>query len=915
MPVEAGEESQPLAFVALDTETTGLDADSDEIIEIGAVRWENGAIAGRYQTLVKADKKVPPFVTQLTGIRQQDIDAAPPMESILESLAAFLGDAPLVLHNAGFDRAFLHKHVKLENPCWDSLVLARALLPGLKGHSLRGLCRHFEVDPGRPHRAEDDAAATAQVFARLYGSLIALEPALLEQMRHVAPAEYKALFAGALAASHTAPPRRVPQEPTPPPAGPRVDDLAAVFGAGRALAGAMPAGFEDRAEQRQMADAVLDAFEDQHYLCVEAGTGTGKSLAYLAPAVIWSRANGERVVVATHTKALQEQLHNKDVPLLRAAVGDFRAAVLKGRNNYLCLRRWLEAATHPELFLAGPERDEALILAPWAAATASGDVAEHRGFSPARAGALWSKVCSDHTACQAGRCREFGRCFLQLARQRAEQADVVIVNHSLLFSDLIAPNRIIPEYRRLVVDEAHNIERVATDFLGYSMDRWGAQKFLGSLYARHPVEAGLIPAVNKWLRQAGPDRAASESIERAALAIAQQVFEAGKQAEHFFNRKWDLADRRGRMEKRRYLDGDGFQQQVLEASSALIDSLEEISKSLARLGEWLGDVATADADERDNLRQELASRGLEAHGLSQTLGKLACADQQGYVFWMEPVERSQSMRLVAGPLAVGGVLYHTLYAKVRTAVFTSATLAVDGSFDFLKERIGLSLLDRDLVETAVLSSPFDYMEQAAIIVPQYLPSPKERDFDGKFTEMLAAVLSRRKVGTLVLFTAFDQLFRSYHRIKELGGVNLAAQGLDGHPAQLVERSIAEPGLVIFGTSSFWEGVDLPGAACELLVMARLPFAVPNDPLVSARCQAIESEGGSSFHKYLLPEAVIRFRQGFGRLIRSRTDQGLVIVGDSRIVSQNYGQVFIRSLPKIPVVVCQEEDELLGNIME
>jgi len=327
----------------------------------------------------------------------------------------------------------------------------------------------------------------------------------------------------------------------------------------------------------------------------------------------------------------------------------------------------------------------------------------------------------------------------------------------------------------------------------------------------------------------------------------------------------------------------------------------------------LSDVEAGDTDELDTLRQEIYGRSLEARNIGNTLGKLASADEKGYIFWMEPGDNNYGVKLVAGPLEVGQVLAKLMYPRIKTAVFTSATLAVDGKFDFFKNRIGLSLVDQDRVICSALPSPFDFNKQAAIFVPTYLPSPKLPDYDQAFNDMVKEVLESTKVGTLVLFTAFDQLKRSYQQMQDSGNLKVLAQWLDGNPAQLVERSIAEKDTIIFGTNSFWEGVDLPGQACELLIIARLPFSVPSDPLVNARCQAIEQAGGSSFHQYLLPEAVIRFRQGFGRLIRSRTDFGAVIVGDSRITATEYGKVFIRSLPKMPLFICRDLDELLENL--
>lgn len=914
-PQQAREE--PLAFVAVDIETTGLNWDRDQIIELGAVRMEDGRPTGDFQTLVHAQRRVPPFVEELTGITQAEIDQAPSLEDSVEELGRFAGSLPLVFHNAQFDLAFLRKAMDIENPCWDTLSLARALLPEKKSHSLKNLCRDFSIDTGQSHRALDDARATAWLMQELYQVLQGLEPGLLGRMARLALPFHRALLERAARQG-----RGWRPEVKIPPVESGVDSafpqagkimLEEVFGQGKLLARALGQGYEARGEQLEMAREVMQAFRDDQYLCIEAGTGTGKSLAYLAPAILWARENRERVLISTHTKTLQEQLYGKDVPILRSAIGDFSVSVLKGRNNYLCWRRWLEVQLHPDLYLTPDEREEAMIVCRWAEGTAIGDVAEHRGFSPSRAPGLWGKICSDHTACHNHRCRYHQKCFMLQARRRAEESDLVIINHSLLFTDLMSPGGILPDYQRLVIDEAHNIERTATDFLGYGLDRWTVARFLAGLFSRSPVESGLLPTLNHWLKKSGLNRVVAGSIEKASLDIVQTVMEAGRSAERFFKRKWELGDAKGRQEKRRYLEGDGFQQFLIEHSEELAGLLDRLSESMSLLNEWLADVEAAEPEELDTLRQELAGRALEGRTMVHTLRKLVSADERGYIFWMEPGDGYHGIKLVAGPLEVGQVLAKRLFPQVKTAVLTSATLAVDGRFDFFLNRVGLSLADPDRVSTRALASPFDFQNQAALFVPVYLPSPKHPDYDQAFTAMVQEVLGATKVGTLVLFTAFDQLKRSYQQVKENGGLKVLAQWLDGNPAQLVERSLSEPDTVIFGTNSFWEGVDLPGQACELLIIARLPFSVPNDPLVSARCQAIEQAGESSFHQYLLPEAVIRLRQGFGRLIRSRSDNGAVIIGDSRITSTEYGKVFIRSLPKMPLFACRDLDELLENI--
>jgi predicted DnaQ family exonuclease/DinG family helicase len=915
---KAREAMESLAFVAWDLETTGLSHSQDSVIEIGAVSVNAEGKRETFRTFVNTDKKIPLPVKKLTGISEADLEGAPELEEAVRQFSDFAGDCPMVLHNAAFDLGFLENHWLPQAEVWDSLDLARAVFPGLRSHSLEYLARLFGFHPGRSHRALDDATATAELFLLLCAVLQGQSQDLLSAMQAVAPPQYRLLL------SHLAERGRqarhfhdlahvdeavlaeavkVGKQPDVRPAGLKsVDSMAEVFGPGGTLSRVMGGGFEQRREQEEIAKAVSRALDDDLFLAVEAGTGVGKSLAYLAPAASWARRNRERVVIATYTRNLQEQLYYKDIPLAAAAIGPFRAALLKGRNNYLCWRKWREAAQYPDLMLGGRERDEAMILALWAEATQSGDISEHGGFNPGRASSLWAKLSADSATCQGGHCPFQRRCFLYRARKAAQEAELVVINHSLLFTDLASQNRILPEYRRLVCDEAHNLEQVATDYLGFSLNRWEAHNFLQSVYTRQGGESGLLAKLSVWLKE--HRQAATAAWQGSLLELGESVLECAKLADRLFHSKWN--QKSGTREKVRYRPGDRLQLELQEAAEGLTEALLLLADRLRLLHELVSLASGLDRVEQEAFADQLYAAGQQAEGISDQLSRLTGAEDREYVYWAE--FRETGLILAAGPLQVGKVIAQKLHPSLKTMVYTSATLSVDGKFDYFMERSGLALADRDRTEHLLLKSPFDYASQAGLAIVNFLPSPKDKDFNEQVSRLIEDMLHKIRTGTLVLFTSFDLLHRCYWKLVK-AGIPVLAQGLDGSPAQILETARRSKNTIVLGTNSFWEGVDLPGQALELLVITKLPFSVPTEPLVEARCQAIEQEGGSAFHRYLLPEAVIRLRQGFGRLIRNKTDRGLAVLCDPRAVGSDYGQVFLRSLPVMPTDICQNPEQL------
>jgi len=909
---------ESLAFVALDLETTGLSPSQDAVIEIGAVSLNAEGGRETFRTFVHTERKIPLPTKKLTGISETDLEGAPDFEEAVDRMSDFIGGRPVVLHNAAFDLGFLQRRWQPPAEVWDTLDLSRAVFPGLRSHGLEYLAKQFGFHPGRSHRALEDATATAALFTLLCSFLQEKEDEDLSAMQGLAIGHLRKLLAILSELKrkglHIKPIEPVDEESAARAvgvkAGAGVGDralgkasLGDVYGPAGSLSRVMGKDYENRDEQEQISKGVWRALENDQFLLIEAGTGVGKSLGYLLPAAIWARERQERVVVSTYTRNLQEQLFFKDIPLAQKAVGHFRAALLKGRGNYLCLRRWIEAQRYPDLLLDPKERTEAAILYPWSRLTRSGDISEHGGFNPGRAPGLWAKLSAESSGCQGQRCPYYRRCYLFAARRAAQEAEIVVVNHSLLFSDLAAEGRALPDYRRLIFDEAHNLEDAATDYLGFSQQRWEVHNYLDTVYSRRAGEAGLAAKLSQWLRGSG-FRGTGGLWKKPLLELGETVLECGRLADRLYQGKWFAKPGAGG--KLRYRAGDRFQSDLLEMAQELVDSLLRLSDRLQLLSEFLAQSQGLEPEEKEAFVDQLNDSSLRARTLADILAKLASADQRDYVFWAE--FREQGLVLAAGPLEAGPVVAKMLYPRLATLIFTSATLTVAGGFDYFLERSGLKLVDQDRVEKICLKSPFDFASQAALAVANFLPSPKQDEFHQGVAELVEELLQRRRTGTLILFTSFDLLHRCYWRLAK-AGVPVLAQGLDGNPAQILETARRNKDTIILGTNSFWEGVDLPGQALELLVITKLPFSVPNEPLVEARCQAIEAASGSAFHQYLLPEAVIRFRQGFGRLIRKRTDRGLVVLCDSRIVNADYGQVFLRSLPVLPIKICQSREEL------
>ncbi|MBU5638062.1 DEAD/DEAH box helicase family protein [Geomonas sp. Red69] len=686
------------------------------------------------------------------------------------------------------------------------------------------------------------------------------------------------------------------------------------------LAQALP-GYEHRPEQTRMALNLSEAFNEEKVAIVEAGTGTGKSLAYLLPAALWSVRNKERVVVSTNTINLQEQLIQKDIPFLQQHAGvQFRAVLVKGRGNYLCLRKLRVNAADASLFKDDTAQELDAIVA-WSKKTEDGcrgDLA----FIPKDE--VWEELCCESDQCGRVKCPEYPRCFFYKARREAAGADLLVVNHALLLADLSVRQEtgydataILPPFTRLVFDEGHHLEDVATSFLSSQVSRLGLVKLLGKLQHPRKAHRGVLPQLSTQLSAAVP-----ESQDDLYLEIAE-VLEG-----RLIPRRVAVLDAVTRGMDQigealfRKLKKDGVEQKLRVTPAIYSTPLwQEVTPHIEHMAKELSDYALAmqaflKGCEKlsDKVLEKLAGPLTDLRGVK---GRIECAvdalrffmaREDEFCRWFE-LRKGPLVKLCSSPLEVAESIKKAILDRFKTVVLTSATLAIGEKFDFLKHRTGIELLAKDRVSELLLPSPFDYAHQALVAVPSDMPEPTSPMFEARLCSHLLDALRISQGRAFVLFTSYDLLIRVFNRLAEplkAAGLTPMRQGETNRHMLLSKfRNSVSP--VLFGTDSFWEGVDVQGRGLELVVITRLPFRVPTEPILEARSEHITAKGGDPFMSYTVPQAVIKFKQGFGRLIRSKEDRGAVLILDSRVLTKNYGKIFLTALHGVTVQKSPEEE--------
>ncbi len=690
-------------------------------------------------------------------------------------------------------------------------------------------------------------------------------------------------------------------------------------------------GYEHRPQQGKMTEAAARAFNRDGIALVEAGTGTGKTMAYLLPAVHWGKSNGERVVISTNTINLQEQLIHKDIPFLQKALDmKFKAVQVIGRGNYVCLRKTVQLGREPEL-LAEPDEMETLnTLLEWVKNTATGCRTELSFVPPL---ALWEKLCSESDYCMGTRCPDQKRCFVNAARRNAATADLLVVNHHLLFADTALRRltgtysalAILPPYRRLIIDEAHTIEDVATSYFGTQITRLGMTRMLGRLYNPSGGGKGLLPYLLAALRKL---RDGGGTLDDIVSTVEMSLMPAVRQLATTSNATLDaVLEETARQTGQEYDElrlrltprvvGTRRWKDLLDNEvSGLAAKLKSLARELSGLSRKLEEaVGEPVADQRFELRVSADRLDAVAADLLQVLS----GGGKNEVAWVEGRMRergAQIVRILSSPVDVANDLVENLFERIPTVVLTSATLTVDNSFQHLKSRFGLDLVDEDRMEELLLPSPFDYQTQVIIGIPTDIPEPNEEDFDDSLKDVVYSTLEATGGKAFVLFTSYKSLDWVHDQLQEpLAAMGITALRQGQRPRhQLLEAFKRDKTSVLFATDSFWHGVDVEGEALECVILARLPFRVPTEPVLEARCQQIEKQGGNAFLEYIVPQAVIKFKQGFGRLIRKATDRGAVLILDRRIVEKFYGKLFIKSLPPCNTVV-GTVDEVLKAVRE
>lgn len=897
-------------YLFLDLETTGLDYLQNKVIEIAAIIQQENGSKDTFTSLINPRVSVPPQITFLTGINDVMLKDAPESEVVANQFRPMLNGKIIVAHNAVFDIKFLETLVgSFPNKYIDTIELAKILFPNLLSYSLSFLVNYFSLNCSPSHRALADTLALEKLFYYLLDEAKKLSLQEIQDIYYFLQDEKRGLtlffeeilnekirtydFTQVLNKSKVKREEcsekcinqgEVLWEPA---------QLLQMFKDGGCIAKGF-VNYQERPQQMQLLKAVVKAFQQQRFLIAEAGTGVGKSLAYLIPSLTWAVSQQEKVIVATHTIALQEQLWQSDINFLRKHLPfNFKAAVLKGRSNYFCLNKWSSFKDNVTK-LSWMEKVLLARLAHWLTGKGSGDrdTITLRG----QEAEIFSQLASSRDSCLGIQCPFYSsECFYQRAKEKAQAADLLIVNHSLLLSNIKTGDAILPEYRNLIIDEAHHLEDEGIKQFTETFSLREFQKGINQIKKRKEgfKKPGLTYIWNNYSRlpqEVLPDvQKIMNDLESCSQSINQKINQIG-----------ELLSSEQNMTIR--ITKEIYQQNWWENLKLLFANLHISAEELLDLLAHLHNRLESDCSELvwENALKDLRTYMGELKEEIKIFTRFFHKIEEEYIYWLEANCTKRELLLHITPLNIAGCFSQFLFSSLKTTVLTSATLSVAENFNYLIEQLGLP---NEYVDTLKIASPFLYEEQSLLLIDSSLPDPartKEDIYNSALKAALYEILQATGGRTIVLFTAHKQLQNMYYSLKnplKEKGLELFADGIDGHRIRLLMELKNNASAIVFGANTFWEGIDLPGSFLTSVIMVRLPFWPPNHPLVEARLEAMHTQGKDGFFHYSLPQAVLRFRQGYGRLIRTIDDWGVVVVLDNRLLKKRYGQVFLQSLPQ------------------
>lgn len=896
------------SIISIDLETTGLSQEKDKIIEIGSVKYDHfGIKESEFETFVNPGVAINSFVQNLTGITDNDLHDAPMFDDISPKLESFLTDSVIIGHNVGFDKGFLSQSgMDLNNIFIDTWRFAQIMLPELQDLSLGSICNYIGVNQLNAHRAKSDAEYTMQVFIYLINKFEKLDIRVKSLIKSLILKEDEELyflfnylvFEYEEKTEHFSLIELINKNEninyTKSNVTLQDEVVDQVFSDESEILNSLLSNFSYRSQQHEMSDIVLKSIYENKNIAVEAGTGVGKSLAYLLPSAIYALNTGKKIVVSTNTINLQEQLYSKDLPLvneilnkIQSTDNSFNYCTLKGRDNYLCL-----SSFGNQLLEKTEDIEYARFLAKilvWINNTTSGDKSE-LGLSKYVDSNFWSKLTHKNRKC-------FGKnsgCFFNDSKIRAEECDVIVVNHALLMSDVKSLNQLIPNHEVLIIDEAHNLEDVASQHLGWRID----ERVLRDLSKLDLGKINILEIIERIISiefKTQTDMFDEDSdYNQRKNKLNKKSEESVLTLKEFINEVNIVinsnATKSAGIKTLRVTKNNNFDTKIITEWNDCKLKLDRLLEELTSIFKFVKDNINKNKSLVENLNDLITEWTENYNTAKSNLDEMFLDKNETNVFWIEKNERFNNNEFFSAPINVSDLLNENLFSNLESTILTSATLNSNDNFTHLKNTVGLKV---DL--TMSFGSPFDYDESVNIVIPKFLPEPNSSNYLTETSKIIFENVTDMKGFSMALFTSHQALRETSKILKDKldeYNINVLAQGLDGSPHQILKRFKKNPQSIILGTSSFWEGVDIDDGSLKLLIILKLPFDVPTHPLFQARSEQYKTP----FFEYAIPRAIIKFKQGFGRLIRNENDKGKVLLLDPRVITKQYGKIFLESLP-------------------